>query len=92
MRLDKFLKVSRIIKRRSVAKEIADQGRITVNGRAAKSSSNVTLGDQLIIKFGNKTETIKINKIIETTKKDEAEQMYEILDESYKEDFRKGVN
>jgi ribosomal 50S subunit-recycling heat shock protein len=46
----------------------------------------------LIIKFGNKTETIKINKIIETTKKDEAEQMYEILDESYKEDFRKGVN
>ncbi|KRM62753.1 S4 domain-containing protein [Paucilactobacillus vaccinostercus DSM 20634] len=92
MRLDKFLKVSRIIKRRSVAKEIADQGRITVNGRAAKSSSNVALGDQLIIKFGNKTETIKINKIIETTKKDEAEQMYEILDESYKEDFRKGVN
>jgi Ribosome-associated heat shock protein implicated in the recycling of the 50S subunit (S4 paralog) len=69
MRLDKFLKVSRIIKRRSVAKEIADQGRITVNGRAAKSSSNVALGDQLIIKFGNKTETIKINKIIETTKK-----------------------
>lgn len=92
MRLDKFLKVSRVIKRRSVAKEIADQGRITVNGRAAKSSSNVALGDQLIIKFGNKTETIKINKIIETTKKDEAEQMYEILDESYKEDFRKGVN
>ena len=92
MRLDKFLKVSRIIKRRSVAKEIADQGRITVNGRAAKSSSNVALGDQLIIKFGNNTETIKINKIIETTKKDEAEQMYEILDESYKEDFRKGVN
>lgn len=92
MRLDKFLKVSRIIKRRSVAKEIADQGRITVNGRAAKSSSNVALGDQLIIKFGNKIETIKINKIIETTKKDEAEQMYEILDESYKEDFRKGVN
>lgn len=92
MRLDKFLKVSRIIKRRSVAKEIADQGRITVNGRASKSSSNVALGDQLIIKFGNKTETIKINKIIETTKKDEAEQMYEILDESYKEDFRKGVN
>lgn len=92
MRLDKFLKVSRIIKRRSVAKEIADQGRIMVNGKAAKSSSNVALGDQLIIKFGNKTETIKINKIIETTKKDEAEQMYEILDESYKEDFRKGLN
>lgn len=92
MRLDKFLKVSRIIKRRSVAKDIADQGRITINGNNAKSSSNVVVNDQLIIKFGNKTETIKILRIIETTKKDEAEQMYEIVDESYKEDFRKGVN
>lgn len=92
MRLDKFLKVSRIIKRRSVAKEIADQGRITVNGNSAKSSSNVSVNDQLIIKFGNKTETIKILQIIETTKKDEAEHMYEIVDESYKEDFRKGAH
>lgn len=92
MRLDKFLKVSRIIKRRSVAKDIADQGRITINGNSAKSSSNVAVNDQLIIKFGNKTETIKVLRIIETTKKDEAEQMYEIVDESYKEDFRKGVN
>lgn len=92
MRLDKFLKVSRIIKRRSVAKEISDQGRISINGKAGKSSSNVAVGDQLIIKFGNKTETIKIAKIIETTKKDEAEQMYEIIDESYKEDFRQGLN
>ncbi|WP_137597968.1 RNA-binding S4 domain-containing protein [Paucilactobacillus kaifaensis] len=92
MRLDKFLKVSRIIKRRSVAKDIADQGRITINGNSAKSSSNVAVNDQLIIKFGNKTETIKVLQIIETTKKDEAEQMYEIVDESYKEDFRKGVN
>ncbi|BAP84978.1 RNA-binding S4 domain-containing protein [Paucilactobacillus hokkaidonensis JCM 18461] len=92
MRLDKFLKVSRIIKRRSVAKEISDQGRITINGNNAKSSSNVSVDDQLIIKFGNKTETVKILRIVETTKKDEAEQMYEIIDESYKEDFRKGVN
>jgi len=92
MRLDKFLKVSRIIKRRSVAKEISDQGRITINGNNAKSSSNVSVDDQLIIKFGNKTETVKILRIVETTKIDEAEQMYEIIDESYKEDFRKGVN
>ncbi|MFZ2353290.1 RNA-binding S4 domain-containing protein [Paucilactobacillus nenjiangensis] len=89
MRLDKFLKVSRIIKRRSVAKEISDQGRILINGNAAKSSSNVKVADELTIKFGNKTEIVKILKIIETTKKDEAEQMYEILDESYAEDFRK---
>lgn len=87
MRLDKFLKVSRIIKRRSVAKEIADQGRILISNLPAKSSSKVKVGDTLTIKFGNKTETIKINRIVETTKKSEAEDMYEILDETYAEDF-----
>ena len=87
MRLDKFLKVSRIIKRRSVAKEIADQGRILVNDLPAKSSTKVNAGDTLTIKFGNKTETVKINQIVETTKKSEAEDMYEIVDETYAEDF-----
>lgn len=87
MRLDKFLKVSRIIKRRSVAKEIADQGRILINDRPAKSSSKVSDGDTLTIKFGNKTETVKINQIVETTKKSEAEDMYKIIDESYAENF-----
>ncbi|KRM26448.1 RNA-binding S4 domain-containing protein [Limosilactobacillus panis] len=87
MRLDKFLKVSRIIKRRSVAKEIADQGRILVNDIPAKSSTKVKVGDTLTIKFGNKTETVKINRIVETTKKSEAEDMYEILDETYAENF-----
>lgn len=87
MRLDKFLKVSRIIKRRSVAKEIADQGRILVNDRPAKSSTKVVSGDTLTIKFGNKTEIVKINRIVETTKKSEAEDMYEILDEKYAENF-----
>ena len=78
MRLDKFLKVSRIIKRRSIAKEIADQGRILINGQPAKSSSRVAVGDTL---------TIKINRIVETTKKSEAEDMYEIVDETYAESF-----
>lgn len=87
MRLDKFLKVSRIIKRRSVAKKIADQGRILVNDLPAKSSTKVKVGDTLTIKFGNKTETVKINRIVETTKKSEAEDMYEILDETYAENF-----
>lgn len=87
MRLDKFLKVSRIIKRRSVAKEIADQGRILVNDLPAKSSTKVKVGDTLTIKFGNKTETVKINRIVETTKKSEAEDMYELLDETYAENF-----
>ena len=59
MRLDKFLKVSRIIKRRSVAKEIADQGRILINDRTAKSSTDVSVNDQIVIKFGNKTLTIR---------------------------------
>ena len=87
MRLDKFLKVSRIIKRRSVAKEIADQGRILVNDRPAKSSTKVASGDTLTIKFGNKTEVVKINQIVETTKKSEAEDMYEIIDKKYAENF-----
>ena len=87
MRLDKFLKVSRIIKRRSVAKEIADQGRILGNDLPAKASTKVKAGDTLTIKFGNKTETVKINQIVETTKKSEAEDMYEIVDETYAEDF-----
>ena len=87
MRLDKFLKVSRIIKRRSVAKEIADQGRILINNRPAKSSSQVVAGDTLTIKFGNKTETGKVSQIVETTKKSEAENMYKIIDETYAENF-----
>ena len=87
MRLDKFLKVSRIIKRRSIAKEIADQGRILINDQPAKSSSRVAVGDVLTINFGNKTETVKINRIVETTKKSEAEDMYEILDETYAQSF-----
>ena len=87
MRLDKFLKVSRIIKRRSVAKEVADQGRILINNRPAKSSSQVVAGDTLTIKFGNKTETVKVNQIVETTKKSEAENMYKIIDETYAENF-----
>lgn len=87
MRLDKYLKVSRIIKRRSIAKKIADQGRILINGKVAKSSSDVGEGDILTIKFGNKTEKVRVNRIIETTKKAEAEDMYEILDISYAENF-----
>ncbi len=88
MRLDKFLKVSRIIKRRSVAKEIADQGRITINDRVAKSSSDVNTSDTLVIKFGNKTLTVRVMALLDTTKKDDAQRMYEILDESYARDFK----
>ena len=89
MRLDKFLKVSRIIKRRAIAKKIADQGRIMINDKVAKSSSDVRVGDVLTSEFGNKTEKVQVNQLVETTKKDEAAGMYEILEESYAEDFGK---
>lgn len=87
MRLVKFLKVSRIIKRRSVAKEIADKGRIMINDRPAKSSSNVIVGDKLEIGFGNKTMVVRITQIIETTKKSDAAEMYEILETRQAENF-----
>jgi Ribosome-associated heat shock protein implicated in the recycling of the 50S subunit (S4 paralog) len=81
MRLDKFLKISRIIKRRQVAKEVADKGRIQINGKVAKSSSSVKVGDVLTIQFGNKVLEVKIQELHESTKKDDAAKMYEILSE-----------
>ncbi|MCW6663740.1 RNA-binding S4 domain-containing protein [Aerococcaceae bacterium NML190073] len=81
MRLDKYLKVSRLIKRRTIAKEVADQGRITINGTTAKSSSAVKVGDELTIKFGNRLLTVKVIDIQDTTKKTEAANLYEILSE-----------
>ena len=64
MRLDKYLKVSRIIKRRTVAKEVADKGRIKINGILAKSSTDVKINDQIEIQFGNKLLTVKVLSLI----------------------------
>ena len=89
MRLDKFLKVSRIIKRRALAKEVADQGRILINDKVAKSSSNVVPNDQVEIRFGNKTLVIRVEQLLDTTKKDDAERMDTIISENYQQDFRK---
>ena len=77
MRLDKYLKVSRIIKRRTVAKEFADNGRALINDRVAKSSSEVSVGDVLELHFGEKTMKIRVLNIKETTKKTESTDMYE---------------
>ncbi|PMD68104.1 RNA-binding S4 domain-containing protein [Companilactobacillus nuruki] len=77
MRLDKYLKVSRIIKRRTVAKEFADNGRALINDRVAKSSSEVSVGDVLELHFGEKTMKIRVLNIKETTKKNESTDMYE---------------
>jgi len=79
MRLDKFLKVSRLIKRRTLAKEVADQGRISINGKTAKASSEVNVGDELEIRFGQRLMTVKIEKLQETTRKEDADSMYTIL-------------
>jgi ribosomal 50S subunit-recycling heat shock protein len=81
MRLDKFLKVSRLIKRRTLAKEVSDQGRITINDQVAKASSNVKIGDELKVRFGQKIVTVRIDDIKETSKKDEAATMYTIINE-----------
>lgn len=81
MRIDKFLKVSRLIRRRTLAKEVADQGRIEVNGIVAKASSVVKVGDEIRIRFGQKLVTVKVEMIKNTTKKDEAESMYTLLKE-----------
>lgn len=91
MRLDKFLKVSRLIKRRTLAKEVSDQGRITINGQVAKASSTVKVGDELSIRFGQKRVTVKIERLQETTKKEEAANMYSVLKEE-KVESSEGIN
>ncbi|MGE7676069.1 RNA-binding S4 domain-containing protein [Lysinibacillus sp. NPDC094403] len=81
MRLDKFLKVSRLIKRRTLAKEVADQGRITINGKVAKASSAVKAGDELAIRFGQKIVTARVEELRDTVKKEDAAKMFTILKE-----------
>ncbi|CAM5545354.1 hypothetical protein [Bacillus safensis FO-36b] [Bacillus safensis subsp. safensis] len=81
MRLDKFSKVSRLIKRRTLAKEVADQGRTSINGTQAKANSDVKEGDELQIHFGQKLVTVQVNELKDTTKKEEAAGMYTVLKE-----------
>ncbi|MGT2757637.1 RNA-binding S4 domain-containing protein [Streptococcus ovuberis] len=81
MRLDKYLKVSRIIKRRTVAKEVADKGRIKVNGVLAKSSTDLKTGDEVEIRFGNKLLTVRVLEMLDSTKKQDADKMYDIISE-----------
>lgn len=79
MRLDKYLKVSRIIKRRTIANEACNAGRVQVNGKVAKASTDVKEGDVLAIEFGNKIVQAEILTIKETTKKEEAKDMFRYL-------------
>ena len=81
MRLDKYLKVSRLIKRRTVANEACDTSRVTVNGRMAKASYDVKVGDCITIAFGSKSVTVRVLDIRETTKKAESVGMFEVISE-----------
>ena len=79
MRLDKYLKVSRLIKRRTVANEACDSGRVSINGKTAKASVDVKVGDVIEIHFGDKIVKVMVTDIIETTKKDDAKDMYKYV-------------
>ena len=81
MRLDKFLKLSRLIKRRTVAKDVSDQGRVYINGKEAKASSAVKLGDEITVRYGNRSVTVRVDELHESPRKEEATQMYTILRE-----------
>ena len=81
MRLDKFLKVSRIIKRRPLAKEIAEKNRIKVNGNIAKPSVNIAVNDEIEITFGQTVLTVQVKQLKEHVKKDEATMLYEVIKE-----------
>ncbi len=81
MRLDKFLKVSRIIKRRTVANDVCSLGRVTVNGREAKPSVRLKVDDVVTIQFGNGNVSFRVLKLSDTVRKDDAQTMYEILED-----------
>ncbi len=80
MRLDKYLKVSRIIKRRTIANEACDAGRVMVNGRVARASLDIKINDIIEISFGTKTVKVQVLSIAETVKKDDAVLMYKLVE------------
>ena len=79
MRLDKYLKVSRLIKRRTIAKEICDGGKVKINGKVAKAASDVKVGDRLEIGFGQKQLCAEVLEIKETVRADEAKNLYKLI-------------
>ena len=76
MRLDKYLKVSRLIKRRTIANEACDAGRVMINDKVAKASTDVKVGDVIEISFGNKTVKVEVTMIADSTKKEDAKEMF----------------
>ncbi|HCN61579.1 MULTISPECIES: RNA-binding S4 domain-containing protein [Mammaliicoccus] len=81
MRLDKYLKVSRLIKRRTLAKEVSDQGRVKVNGQTAKAGTTVSVEDELEIRLGNRIIVVKVTGLSEHANKENAKTMFEVIKE-----------
>lgn len=79
MRLDKYLKVSRLIKRRTIANEACDAGRVFINDKPAKASENVKVGDTITISFGNKEVKVEVLDVTETVRKEEAKELFKYL-------------
>ncbi|GHU61223.1 hypothetical protein AGMMS49983_00560 [Clostridia bacterium] len=79
MRIDKYLKVARIIKRRTVAKEACDLGRVSINGRLVKAGAEVGVGDEIEVRFGNSVFRARILEVKESVRKDDASEMYQAL-------------
>ena len=79
MRLDKYLKVSRLIKRRTIANEACDAGRVHVNDKPAKASANIKVGDTITISFGNKEVKVEVLDVTETVRKEEAKELFKYL-------------
>ncbi|MDD6639465.1 MAG: RNA-binding S4 domain-containing protein [Erysipelotrichaceae bacterium] len=83
MRLDKYLKVARILKRRTISKELAENSRVLVNGKVAKPAKEVNIGDVIEIVYGNRVLKVKVKDIKDVVKKNDATVLYEVLDEYY---------
>lgn len=79
MRLDKYLKVSRLIKRRTVANEACDAGRVLINDKVAKAGANVAVGDKITIRFGNKEVKVEVLAVEETVRKEEAKELFKYI-------------
>lgn len=90
MRLDKFLKVSRIIKRRTMSKEISESSRVKVNGKVAKPSTKLKLGDLIEIEFGRSILVVKVKELREHVLKDDSHMLYDIVEEKRKEEESEG--
>ena len=91
MRVDKFLKVSRIIKRRTVANDACSGGRVSLNGRVAKPGAEVSQGDVLEIRFGNRVGKYRVLGIQETVRKEGAADLYEVLEEDAQTQAERGA-